>query len=271
MNIYEWFASGNIALVSTTTAVVLLASAAFVALRKPSNDTRQPPSPPPPPPPSHQTSSVCDEGLRDVWADRMKKGVAPASLNHKSGANEMKPFGSSYYYAHNNPNTTGGYADGLRMEDFTMNQPRLLSGGVRGVSAVENPPENAPTPPSDSEDSMPERSPPRKPFLFINKYLWDDPGDSKGIATIRIDQLPKSTTETIEWKEASVVDVESHLKGDEALVVIVRTNGHVDYRLNIPKLHGKVKEVRTLVKEKRLLVRLYKKSKSKPWPYPYQK
>jgi len=38
-----------------------------------------------------------------------------------------RPFGSSYYYAHNNLKATGGYKDGLRTEDYVMNQPRLLS------------------------------------------------------------------------------------------------------------------------------------------------
>mmetsp|Transcript_18716 Transcript_18716/g.40523 ORF Transcript_18716/g.40523 Transcript_18716/m.40523 type:complete len:393 (-) Transcript_18716:585-1763(-) len=59
------------------------------------------------------------------------------SNSNSSGGGSDKPFGSSYYYAHNDPNRIGGYKDGLRMEDYVMNGPRLLAKGGRKVAEEE--------------------------------------------------------------------------------------------------------------------------------------
>jgi hypothetical protein len=47
-----------------------------------------------------------------------------------------KPFGLSYFYAHNNLNATGGYRDRLQMEDHSMNQPRPVR--KAGAMALES-------------------------------------------------------------------------------------------------------------------------------------
>jgi len=246
--------------------------------------------------------------IEDVWADRLKKGVAPASLNHKRGSGEEKPFASSYYYAHNNPRTKGGYSDGLRMEDFTMNQPRLLSKKSisRGSSSDGKSVENEETREKSQEpykqqsiktdDTGPPPPPPppppvpRKRILAITKYLWDDPGT--GLATIRIDQLPGklSSDPPVAWRDVEIVNVESQLlqPGTEGsanthgqgLLVTVLTpdSSDFDYRLNIPRLYGPITEVKAVIKGKRrLLVTLRKKtglldkSNAKPWPHPQKK
>ena len=219
----------------------------------------------------------------DVWADRMAKGVAPASLNRKSGAGQDKPFGSSYYYAHNNSKTTGGYKDGLRMEDYTMNGPRLLS---RNGSAVSMQPqdedatmESTETPPAESttagekERSLPVvREPPQRPvrtIVPISKYLWDD---APTLGTIRIDQLPQVTgTAMVAWKDVDVVNHTSGLR-DKGLLVTVTTRGDIDYRLHIRALFAGVVEVKTCVTKgnKRLLVKLTK-TKRQDWPHPQAK
>jgi hypothetical protein len=77
-----------------------------------------------------------DGTLKDIWEERRRNGTLSSNSGKTNPGN--KPFGSSYYYAHNNPNATGGYKDGLRMEDFTMNQPRLLSKGGVMASASES-------------------------------------------------------------------------------------------------------------------------------------
>ena len=233
-----------------------------------------------------------EHALHDVWAERQKKGVAPASLHHRSEAGSEKPIGSSYYYAHNTNSNTGGYKDGLRMEDYTMNQPRLLSRGGQPVQAVSA---------GAVESSLQEKSSAvvsadgqeQKTFssiasvsgkrtLPISKYLWDDPGSSDGVATIRIDRLPsaRDSVETIEWKDAGVLEVQGQLLNDgTGLLVTVKTDLEADYQLEFKRLYGKVAEVKTTVVRgnKRLLVRLKKqtglfnKSNTVAWPHPHQK
>jgi hypothetical protein len=189
----------------------------------------------------------------DVWADRLAKGVAPASLNHKRGAGEEKPFASSYYYAHNNSKTTGGYKDGLRMEDYTMNGPRLLSRLITTTSddvlvdddrTEENSSDAHAYPSATSRPSAPDTEPiqslplektssssaksvantgtqqrRRRVLLPISKYLFDD---SQSFATIRIDQLPvhgdgrdrlNNKASVLDWKDVDVVEFKSELIG----------------------------------------------------------
>jgi hypothetical protein len=237
----------------------------------------------------------------DVWEERRRKGIAPAKTStSKTSGNVMtgdKPFGSSYYYAHNNSNAKGGYSDGLRMEDFTMNGPRLLSkGGKPVVDCDENDAndnnnsgngnvERRDTVASDSRadgENMADvaNNNIKRRTLAISKYLWDDPGDKKGRATIRIDSLPdsrRSSEATIEWKDADVVGATAELIGETELLVIVKTKEEQEYRLHIKELYGKATSVQAIVKPKRLLVRLQKKkgfmqlSNVAAWPHPQQK
>lgn len=225
-------------------------------------------------------SATCES--TDAWEERRRRGILAASSHVKRDAKMEMPFGSSYYYAHNNSKANGGYKDGLRMEDYTMNGPRLLSRGGKPIgdvvgSSVKSSSENR----VQSANALLDRnklSPDLKRTLLITRYLWDDPGDFKGIATIRIDELPcKESAKFISWNDisASIVIVSAGLiQNDEGLQVKIETCNDVNYLLRIPKLYGHVAEVEAISKAKRLLVRLKKrkslwdKENLKAWPRP---
>lgn len=216
-----------------------------------------------------------DRHLRDVWEERRKRGVTSSSSSGKeSPGGGDKPFGSSYYYAHNNPGATGGYKDGLRMEDYTMNGPRLLSkGGVPAEPSDSNTNiEETTAHADDATGPVPSASGKVNVQVAkrISKFLWDDPGDPNGIATIRIDTLPGSTlAEAISWREANIVDIDTSLIDDKKGLLIELTSADdTRYRLQIPKLYGEVDEVRKVVKPNRLLVKVYKKNS---WMNPFDK
>ncbi|GKY92591.1 hypothetical protein MPSEU_000229200 [Mayamaea pseudoterrestris] len=209
----------------------------------------------------------------DVWAERIAKGVAPASLNHKAGAGEAKPFGSSYYYAHNNSKTSGGYKDGLRMEDYTMNGPRLLSRNGSAVSleepvaacsdSQESHAANADANDDQMKDEQLQKA--SRTIIPISKYLWDD---TPTIGTIRIDQLPLPNGDLVAWRDLQVLDHRSELT-EKGLLVTLTTSTDVEYRLHIRALYAAVVTVKTSVAKgnKRLLVKL-SKTKRQDWPHP---
>jgi hypothetical protein len=250
----------------------------------------------------------------DVWEERRRTGIVPPSTSTSKTTSIKhgdKPFGSSYYYAHNNSNAKGGYSDGLRMEDYTMNGPRLLSKGGNPVvldddgnndnTGNDNDNNNNKqvverqgSAVSDSrkygENNSAVSSNIKRKTLAISKYLWDDPGDKKGVATIRIDALPgRRTSETIEWKDANVVEATAELIDETELLVVVKTKQpeqadhgeqqqEQEYRLHIKQLYGNATSVQAIVKPKRLLIRLQKKkgfmqqlSNIPAWPHPQQK
>jgi hypothetical protein len=152
------------------------------------------------------------------------------------------------------------------MEDYTMNQPRLLSKG--GVPAEQEQSEAIVDESTASATTSTNKRVNAAPARRISKFLWDDPGDPNGIATIRIDALPGPTlTETISWREANIVDVAISLP-DEKRCLLIELEGAdgVRYRLQIPKLYGEVDEVRKVAKPNRLLIRVYKK---KSWMNPF--
>jgi hypothetical protein len=209
--------------------------------------------------------------LKNIWEERRRPNGSLSSNSGKAIPGD-KPFGSTYYYAHNNPNATGGYKDGLQMEDYTMNQPRLLSKGgvivppesntVQTARRVEYP--TIATAINREKGNVPIRNDSSK---RISKFLWDDPGDANGIATIRIDTLPGSAgiSETIAWRDANIRDISTTLVNGGLLVVLESENG-AKYRLHIPKLYGQVAEVKKVAKASRLLIRLYKKkNRMNPW------
>ena len=218
--------------------------------------------------------------VNDVWEERRKRGIAHATTVQKTDAKkEDKPFGSSYYYAHNSTKNKGGYSDGLRMEDFTMNGPRLLSkGGQADHEIVESEVE----PPAESTSEAISKETPLAPSTTIiskniTRYLWDDPGDSKGIGSIRIDTLPgaSSSSDDIDWKDANIQTVSATLEG-KGLLVIATDENKKEYRLRIQTLYDTVSEVRTVVKTKRLLIKLHKqksfgKANLNSWPHPQKK
>jgi hypothetical protein len=218
--------------------------------------------------------------LKNIWEERQKNGSAALERTQKTD-DDGKPFGSSYYYAHNSLRRTGGYKDGLRMEDYQMETPRLLSKG--GVDIRDQAPgtttEDSSKPTSKSMEAVisSEKQVVAPPCIPIKKYLWDDPGDHKAIGTIRIDQL----ADNLSWKEADISDIQIDLKNESSLNVIV-TAGEKVYQLYIQQFYGKVEEVKKVAKRQRLLVRLYKRKKDtvtgetdekniKAWPTPYKK
>ena len=197
-----------------------------------------------------------------------------------------KPFGSSYYYAHNDPSRIGGYKDGLKMEDYVMNGPRLLS--RNGKKAEEE---------QKIEDEF-EGDAKKAPSTFVktteirslaqsattkrdgnsvplSKYLWDDDGNKEGTAKILIETLPgkKSTDSLLSWEGQGISkeDVIASLVGinnEGLLVQVKRIEDGVEsrYHLFIPQLYNQVREVKTIVKKKKLVVKLFKKMAGNAWP-----
>lgn len=257
------------------------------------------------PKPTTATTSNKGTKLKSIW-ETCRNGE---TTGNKGKAYSDKPFGSKYYYAHNNPNATGGYKDGLKMEDYQMNGPRLLSKG--GLPVVETTLDED----SGGEDvtsSNVAEDGPIAPFsvskprdadndvIIISKYLWDDPGDSNGVATIRIEVLPdpksKMIGQFVDCKDVSIVDVDAALAG-EGLLVKFATNPkntpNIDcntgekqhrYQLKISKMYGDAADVKVVVKPKRLLVKIHKKKNSvlssigmnggsnlDAWPTPHRK
>lgn len=232
----------------------------------------------------------------NVWEQRRQKGILPnssSSSNTKNCSNpsESKPFSSSYYYAHNN--SKGGYVDGLKMEDYTMNGPRLLSKGGKpilreeSISTTTNEDLNNNDRSSDkrmSSDVTTSTTTSAVRSLAINRYLWDDPGDSSGMASLRIESLPDPSNSQLHvpWKNvhAIIKTIDAKLLGEKSLLVLVQTDS-VDYRLEIKKLFGSVASVKTVVKPKRLIIQIQKLKPPfsmfsffstcdnlKPWPHP---
>mmetsp|Transcript_21049 Transcript_21049/g.29707 ORF Transcript_21049/g.29707 Transcript_21049/m.29707 type:complete len:304 (+) Transcript_21049:151-1062(+) len=233
-------------------------------------------------------SSSQEGNLKNVW-DAPRNNVH----NTKKDDHGEKPFGSSYYYAHNSTNAKGGYADGLRMEDYTMNGPRLLSKGGAEVTLDEKEVEEKASEPT-VEDNTSKIAPKltRAPSsvsivpsgsLAITKFQWDDSGDFyKAIGTIRIDTLPVIGGGVPKaWEDVDIKNVETSLIDNKTgLLVLVETESNDKYHLHIKKLFGQVESVKHVIKAKRLLVKLQKQKKkkagdiwgdkenTKAWPHP---
>ena len=208
-----------------------------------------------------------EKKLRNVFSVKQKPPVS--SNGAKAAAGSDRPFESSYYFAHNKHSTGGGYKDGLRAEDYVMNGPRLLSkGGVRvedeKSSSVEDETDNAEDINSASSQSLPEKrqTPKMQASTPITRYLWDD-GEGN-IAKIHIDTLPVSSTKTINWEGASVSSVEARLTGDnnEGLFIGITYNtSNITKKchLHVAKMYGNAEDVKTMVKKRKLLIKITKK------------
>ena len=179
------------------------------------------------------------------------------------GSEADKPFKSSYYYAHNQMKKTGGYTDGLKAEDYVMNGPKLLK-----KSSVTKTPEVATHIQAVTKKTVGSSNP-------INRYLWDDDGNDNGVAKIYIDTLPGKTP--IPFADANITkaDVMSKIVGDSNSGLILQLRGNVGgekenrYHLYVPRMFGEVEEVKTIVKAKKLIVKLTKKKGKgnvKAWP-----
>eukprot|EP00978_Attheya_sp_CCMP212_P030755 scaffold114242_cov57-Attheya_sp.AAC.1 len=205
-----------------------------------------------------------------------------------------RPFGSSYYYAHNNSKV--GYKDGLKMEDYVMNQPRLLRKGTGSslLENVNNGGDNNTTPKTTTESSssthessssssvgttksvaQQRQQPQRQRVIAMNRYMWDDPGNMDGLAKILIDTLPPSKVggTALAWEAAHITkeNVKVQLVGETELRITIQTSIPsseasssaspmiVCYELHIPKLYGTVSDAKIIVKAKRLIVKIQKK------------
>eukprot|EP00980_Cylindrotheca_fusiformis_P005253 scaffold1120_cov127-Cylindrotheca_fusiformis.AAC.15 len=215
--------------------------------------------------------------LKNVWDVSKNSNTSSVKTSHGD-----KPFGSKYYYAHNNPNAIGGYKDGLKMEDYVMNGPRLLKKGGKPVETDNESRETGSdasrgtTSGSGYVSTAPQVN---TPVRSIVKYLWDDPGDWNGIATIRIDTLPDKNGSAVDWREINVKEASASLLG-EGLLVTVATD-ECKYQLKLSKLYGEAADVKAVVKPKRLLVKITKKKCSflvkrkelnlDSWPQPHRK
>eukprot|EP00547_Thalassionema_nitzschioides_P017758 CAMPEP_0194251968 /NCGR_PEP_ID=MMETSP0158-20130606/26569_1 /TAXON_ID=33649 /ORGANISM="Thalassionema nitzschioides, Strain L26-B" /LENGTH=281 /DNA_ID=CAMNT_0038989257 /DNA_START=30 /DNA_END=872 /DNA_ORIENTATION=- len=209
---------------------------------------------------SDKGSQAPSAPLKNIWDERKKNGSTTADSRVQKTDADGKPFGSSYYYAHNSLRKTGGYTDGLRMEDYQMETPRLLS--KNGISYTEKGSPSGGSCKSSMTNTGSQKNittrKERVSFIPINKYLWDDPGDSKRIGTIRVEQL----TDNLSWKDAAISDIQIDVKDKICLTVLVNTEDGKIYRLRIPELYGEVNEVRKVRKANRLLLRLYKESEN---------
>jgi len=263
--------------------------------------------------PPRRTTTATTAKLRNVF-DVKQSSNYPVPKTSTKGAKEEKPFGSSYYYAHNSARANGGYKDGLRAEDYVMNEPRLLS---RNGVAVENADENINNTDDDNNDHDHDASSKECPVeptttavensitfpttqvltpttkskensIPINRYLWDDDGNSKGIAKMYIDSIPGeasilNSSSIIKWADAGLTknDVVAKLLGEgkNGLMVQIRrqsqqgseertvnTSDVARYHLHVPRMHGEAREVKVIVKQKRLIVKIYKKKTTKIWP-----
>ena len=238
--------------------------------------------------------------MKDIWkvGRQQSDDSNDASSANKTNSYNEKPFGSKYYYAHNDSNTTGGYKDGLKLEDYRMNSPRLLS--RNNIRVDDEATENL----FGNDDKNNKRQvqpvqPPSPNFITITKYLWDDPGDSKGIGTIRIDVLPspKSTLSAssslsiigpngerpsqqqqlqkyVAVKDINIENVDASLteSGRKLLVTISLADGGDPYQLQIKQLYGDASAVKAVIKQKRVLIKIFKTRKNNPaWPQPHTK
>lgn len=210
---------------------------------------------------------VSDDGkLRNVFSVKQKPPI-PGGAGKKDSSD--RPFGSSYYYAHNNSNSKGGYADGLRAEDYVMNGPRLLSKGGVNVkdepsSSIEESQEqnnSNDTLVSEKKDAL-DRPKLSTASKKITRYLWDDDGEGD-LAKIHIDCLPKTSTETMSWQDASISkdDVEVNLLGkdNDGLMVRITSLDEKRYHLHVPKMYGSADSVKPIVKKHKLLIKITKK------------
>ena len=272
-------------LILCTAIISILAITAF--LLRPRNDDHKRSSTMQRSNKSKSTASSMNTSLPyNPWKERQDRGVTISSNAERkmdySQQQQEKPFQSRYYYAHNNPSATGGYKDGLRMEDYTMNQPRLLSRNGSQVVEEEEATASTRAESLSSSSSNIKILPKLPPTKYISRYLWDDPGKSNNMAYIRIEHLPATTgTGSISWKEwmaqqstTTTTTTSPHidivLLEQRTLRVIVHSKDtNCLYELKLDPLYGPVQAVTAKTSDKRLTIQLHKLD-NKAWPHPHQ-
>jgi hypothetical protein len=265
---------------------------------------------------STTTTTTTNQQIKDIWkagnnnnsqqnSNSNNNNNRTTNTKNRKGAYKEKPFGSKYYYAHNDSNTTGGYKDGLKMEDYRMNGPRLLSRNGLSVQDETTTTTTTTTNDDDDDDDNDKEIPNNnnnnadgndddvqdnntavaKNITNITKYLWDDPGDSKGIGTIRIDVLPSSSSSSpsfVDVKDVKIENVNASLMDGgrgllASIIAVTDTGGSCRYyQLKINKLYENASDVKVIIKPKRLLIKIYKKKTKNyndlvAWPQPHKK
>eukprot|EP00592_Proboscia_alata_P019876 CAMPEP_0194417278 /NCGR_PEP_ID=MMETSP0176-20130528/16334_1 /TAXON_ID=216777 /ORGANISM="Proboscia alata, Strain PI-D3" /LENGTH=364 /DNA_ID=CAMNT_0039223057 /DNA_START=91 /DNA_END=1185 /DNA_ORIENTATION=+ len=237
---------------------------------------------------SKKTSMKPVEKLKNIFDFNRENGTQTTNTSSKTGKNEERPFESSYYYAHNGLKGGGGYSDGLKTEDYTMNQPRLLSKGknppnptkatTNGTSAAENGSKikKSPSKPVNGSVQLKPKTVSRVPTP-ITKYLFDDSSD---VAKIRIDTLPctkssttttTTTTNELKWEDANIVKSGIHAKlinDSKGMILILNASSPPEnekpstcYSLHVPSLYDAAETVSTIWKKNRLIVKVVKRKK----------
>lgn len=216
-----------------------------------------------------------EQQLRNVFSVKQKPPISGTCASSTKKHSSERPFGSSYYYAHNNSKSKGGYKDGLKAEDYVMNGPKLLSkGGVRvdnastevGADGDDNTQQQQDDDDDDDAPSSNITTKKSKPKLVastcITRYLWDDDGEGH-VAKIHIDTLPLSSTQTIQWQEASIskegVEVRLIGEANEGLFIGITDANLKKYHLSTPKMYGEAESVTSIVKKHKLLIKITKK------------
>jgi hypothetical protein len=118
----------------------------------------------------------------------------------------------------------------------------------------------------------------------MNRYLWDDDGNSEGTAKLYFDALPLKSG-SIQWKDAWISAKEVKLKlfqteSSCSLLLQIKsldemTSTETRYHFYVSQLYGPVKEAQVVVKSKHLIVKLWKEKKGKgyrvAWPQVHAK
>lgn len=206
--------------------------------------------------------------LRNIWDFNASKDKNSYSAGaSKADDTSSKQFHkSTYYYAHNQHTSGGGYADGLKAEDFVMNGPRLLSkNGVPVAPSARQESKEKEDPASSEQPPQPARSTPTMTSQDITKFLWDDERD---VSKVYIQMIPTPARgDTVPWSDAKV-------SADNVSVKMVGGGQGFDLRIRMPeeshcchlkvvKLYATIKEVDFICKRNKLILKLTKAKQGK--------
>mmetsp|Transcript_7783 Transcript_7783/g.16901 ORF Transcript_7783/g.16901 Transcript_7783/m.16901 type:complete len:311 (-) Transcript_7783:53-985(-) len=219
-------------------------------LTKNKNDTRKKLQHLPPPP------SVSDSS------------PMPRSFRSGKTNSSSKPFESSYYYAHNSIRKTGGYTDGIKTEDYVMNGPRLLSSTVEGMKTPDTGGNELNTIPVVVAESCNKVERSELDLLraelrgtALNKYLIDESKDKDLIATVYISDIPGyDSWENSDIKKSGISTNFCLTSTKTSCVTIQMHNAKGEnFYLLMKKVNGVVRDIKVIVKKKRLVVKLMKR------------
>jgi len=201
--------------------------------------------------------------LKDIFSTFNYLGGSENSGRKKKDS----PFSSSYYYAHNNSANIGGYSDGLRMEDYTMNHPRLLSKNGTPVDCYKN--KNS-VKKKDivilSEKKNEKNSISFKhPSVSIKNFGWEDNID---VCRIRIEKLPSSRGDDfLTWEELKIAksQIKAQLLNPKELNILMSSNitrTTQNYHLHLC-LWDEIADLKIIWKQKKVNYQIIKSTSEK--------